>query len=76
MPTIFHPTIKHSWYYNGPSPSNEDHKIILIYKQVQHQRLKLEVHEANFNKWKKEYIRKVKHGNCENEKVLLETRPL
>jgi hypothetical protein len=33
MFTLFHPTIKHIWYYNGSPPTIEDHMITLKYLQ-------------------------------------------
>ena len=29
--TVYNKQKKHSWYYNGPSPTLEDHKIMIEY---------------------------------------------
>ena len=31
MPTIYNPYSHHSWFYDGPDPTIEDHEIALTY---------------------------------------------
>jgi hypothetical protein len=49
VPTIYHPTEKHSWYYNGPPPTPLDHIKVLMHKRVQRERLKKKVGSKAWN---------------------------